>query len=149
MRTVVLLGVAMLVVGCKNKPPTIYPSNDPMLNRPATQQASESAKLFPYPADLEVAGNVKGRAEIGYSWNQISLLNMSGQDWNDAELWVNRTHVVRLPLVRDRALKRIPFKAMFDEFGQHFPLDNNTTIITVLELKLDGKLYNVPRQIGR
>jgi hypothetical protein len=63
-------------------------------------------------------------------------------------VWVNQTYVIFLPRL-ERALeggrvKVINFRMLYNDSGQHFPIDNRKTLVEKVEIHMGGKLYNVP-----
>lgn len=143
----VMLMVSGAMVGCSGRP-TVIPSNDPALNKLSTELAAEAAKRFPYPASAEQAGQAVGRAQVGYTMNVMEIVNLSDEPWTDVDVWVNRAYVVHLPVMEPKALKRVPFKAIYNDRGRHFPLRNDKMMINQVELVQDGKIYNVPLQLA-
>lgn len=143
-----LISLAVLIAAGCQRNAVIYPNNDPTLNKTATQFAAEAARAFPYPFDAPKGGRLAARAEIGYALNQITLVNLSDVEWVDAQLWVNRTHVVTFRRIPPRELKRVSFKQIYDDAGVHFPLDNRVIQIDTLELFIGGVMYEVPKQLG-
>lgn len=140
----------LALAGCQRNA-VILPNSDSSLNKPAKVFAEEAAARFPYPADLERGGQLPARAEIGYMVDVITLVNFSKTDWTDVELWVNKSYVIplaSLPSTSTPGVKatRIPFKIIYNDRGQHFPSQGTT--IDTLELKLNGKLHEVPKQLG-
>jgi hypothetical protein len=93
--------LALIVVaggmGCSGRV-AVMPNSDKSLRRTPAQFAAESAKRS-YPADLPDAGKANARAQVAYEVDQIQVINLSEEDWNDVELWVNHKYVVHLPLV--------------------------------------------------
>lgn len=149
MRFIVPSIALLALVGCQQNA-VLLPNSDSSLNKPAKAFADEAAKHFPYPADLERGGELPARAEIGYMVDVITLVNFSKQDWTDVELWVNKSYMVPLATVKANAegvkAERIAFKYLYNSTGQHFP--SNGALVDTLELKLNGKMYDVPKQIG-
>lgn len=138
-----------VIVGCQQNA-VILPNSDSSLNKPAKAFQEEAIAHFPYPADLPRGGELPARAEIGYMVDVITLVNYSKQDWSDVELWVNKQYVLPMAMLAATAegskATRIPFKIIYDDRGQHFPSSGAT--VDTLELKLNGKMYDVPKQIG-
>lgn len=133
------------LAGCRDRA-VMMPTSDPSLNKSAATFATEAAKRFPYPVDAQRGGELRARAEIGHMWNVINLVNYSGENWSDVELWVNRTYVIPLAKLETGKNKRIPFKILYNEHGRSFP--DGGVMIDTLELKKDGQMFDVPKQIG-
>jgi hypothetical protein len=145
-RFVMFASLGLVAMGCADRA-TIFPSSDPQLNRPSEEFRILASERFPYPSDLPRGGILEdARAELGYELNQITLSNFSNETWEDAELWINEGYVVLLPRVEPGRLMRVSFKMLFNDAGRHFPLNGQR--IDSVELKLHGKVYSVPRQLG-
>src|SRR5256885_14240904 len=94
MKRIHLLGgcvVVLLLIGCAGRTQLI-PNSDPALRRTSAQFAADAAKRFPYKADAPQGGNAKGRCQVGYTLNVLEITNLSEEDWNDVEIWVNRAY---------------------------------------------------------
>ena len=151
MKCYLALSIATLAVAGCQRNAVILPNSDSSLNKPAKVFAEEAAKRFPYLADLERGGQLPANAEIGYMVDVITIVNYSKADWTNVELWVNKSYVVPLAVLQSNKAegnraKRIPFKVIYNDKGEHFPSSGAT--IDTLELKLNGKMYEVPKQLG-
>jgi hypothetical protein len=143
-----LAAVSLVAFGCQDRA-VLIPNFDPSIDKRLSTIRADVAGLFPYPAAAEQGGELlDARAEIGYTWNQINLVQFSGQTWENVEIWINQSYAFRLDRMESRDLKRISFKLFFNQAGQHFPLDNRNTIIDSIEVRKDGVVYQLPRQIG-
>jgi hypothetical protein len=145
------LSIALLAIAGCERNAVILPNSDSSLNKPAKVFAQEAAARFPYPADIERGGQLPVNAEIGYMVDVITIVNYSKTDWTNVELWVNKSYVIPLAVLESNKTegakaKRIPFKIIYNDQGQHFPSSGAT--VDTLELKMNGKLYEVPKQIG-
>jgi hypothetical protein len=134
-----------MVLGCQDNAVLIR-SSDASLNKSAITFASQAKEHFPYPADAQRGSRIDARAEIGYMWNVVNILNFSDQDWENVELWVNKSYVLPLEKMEAGKTKRISFKMIYNENGEYFPLGG--TMIKELEIRKNGILYTVPTQIG-
>lgn len=134
-----------LTLGCQGNAVLIR-NTDTSLNKSAATFASEAKEYFPYPADAQRGERIDARAEIGYMWNVVNIVNYSAQDWENVELWVNKSYVLPLAKMEAGQTKRISFKMIYNDQGEYFPLGG--TMIKELEIKKDGILYTVPTQIG-
>ncbi len=147
-RTVALAALSLsVVVGCAGRPELI-PNSDKNLRHTSAEFAADSAKRFPYKLDAPRAGEAQARAQVGYGMNVVEMTNLSGEDWENVEVWVNQQYVVFLPKVEPRRLKRMPFQMLFNENGQSFPTDNMKVRVAKLEVYRDGKMYDVPTQLA-
>jgi len=146
-RSCMLVGImagmlAMVSTGCSGRPSLIR-NSDPELRKSSAQFAADSATRFPYPADAPAGGEAVARAQVGYTLNQLEIVNLSEEEWKDVEVWVNSTHVVFIPTMQPGRLKTLPFQMIFDDKGNYFPLSNKQVLVNKVEILRDGKLYNV------
>ncbi len=135
-----------MVLGCQNSNAVLIPSSDSSLNKTASTFASEAKAYFPYPKEAARGTDIDARAEIGYMWNVINLVNYSGEDWENVEVWINKQYVLPIAKMESGKTKRVSFKLFYNEAGTYFPLGG--TMINSLEIKRDGSMYTVPCQIG-
>jgi hypothetical protein len=141
-----LIAVAVLA-GCSGRP-SIFPNSDKSLRKTSAQFAADAAKRHPYKKDAPRGGEAVARAQVGYTLNQLDVVNLSQEPWNDVEVWVNQKYVVFLPSMPPNQLKSIPFQMLFDDQGSYFPLDNKKVLVTKVEAYRDGKMYDVPVKLG-
>lgn len=148
LRTLALatLGLAALV-GCEGTP-TLFPNPDPNLRHTSTELAADAAKRFPYKAEAPRAREDKARAQVKYSMNRLEIVQFTGQDWDDVEVWVNRTYVCYVPKMQDRKLKEVHFPMLFNEKGNKFPFDNSKVRVERVEVLRDGTIYEVTSQVA-
>ena len=142
-----LLFVVALVGGCSGRP-SMIPNSDKSLRKTSAEFAADAAKRHPYKKDAPRGGEAVARAQVGYTLNQIDLVNLSQDTWNDVEVWVNQNYVVFVPTMAPNKLETIPFQMLFDDKGSYFPLDNKKTLVTKVEVYHDGKMYDVPVKLG-
>src|SRR5437588_8960332 len=109
--SLVLLAIA-LAVGCAGRP-SLLPNGDPALRKTSAQFAADAAKRQPFKTDLPSGGKAEARAEVDYMLNQIEVANLSQQDWENVELWVNRKFVVFVPKMERQKLKSLPFQMIY------------------------------------
>lgn len=147
---ITLIALAALTqVGCAGRA-ELWPNSDPMLRKTSTQFAADAAKRFPYKADAPHAGQALANAEVGYFLDRLDITNLSNVEWTDVEVWVNQSYVVYLPRLEPKAIKSLPFQAIYNDQGQSFPtrdggfFSQKPLIINKVELYRDGKLYDVP-----
>ena len=134
--------VAMGACGCADS--SAQPaSSQAEVPKTRTDPAAEAMQRFPYKADAPRAVEPKARAQAEYVTNRLDIVNFSGEDWEDVELWVNGRYVCHLPKMEDRQLKEIPFPMLFDEAGRSFPLDNRRERIQKVELYRNGTMYSI------
>ena len=149
--TLLLIAVAFIAVafvaGCSGRP-SIIPNSDKSLRKTSSQFAADAAKRHPYKKDAPRGGEAVARAQVGYTLNQIDLVNLSQEPWNDVEVWVNQNYVVHIAAMQPNKLETIPFQMIFDDQGNYFPLDNKKTLVNKVEVLRDGKMYDVPVKLG-
>lgn len=139
--------IAAVVAGCAGRS-EILPNSDPALNRKPPELAADAAKRFPYKAESPRGGQALARAQIGYVLDEVELINLSDVEWTDVEVWVNGTHVVYLPKMEPKMIKKINFRMFYNDHGEHFTIRNSKedNLVRKLELYRDGKLYDVSIQ---
>jgi hypothetical protein len=148
---VVSLFVAALAAGCSGRP-SLIPNSDPALRKTSAQFAADAARRQPFNTSLPSAGQAKGRAQVGYGMDTVQVVNLSDEDWDNVELWLNRTFVVfvpKIPAHGDR-VKTLNFQMFFDDRGHYFPLDNSTPdrMVQQLEMVRGGQVYSIPVKIA-
>jgi hypothetical protein len=133
--------------GCAGRP-AMLPNADKSLRKTSAQFAADAAKRHPYPADAPRGGQAAGRAQVGYSLNQLEVVNLGDADWENAEIWVNKTYVVFVPKMERNKLKVLPFGMLFDDTGNSFPTDNKKVRIESVEVLMGGKMYDVTTKLA-
>ena len=139
--------VVGFIGGCAGRP-SIMPNPDKSLRKTSAEFAADAAKRHPYKKDAPRGGEAVARAQVGYTLNQIDLVNLSQEPWKDVEVWVNQNYVVFVPSMAPNKLKTLPFQMIFDDQGNYFPLDNKKTLVNKVEVYHDGKMYDVPVKLG-
>ena len=79
--------------------------------------------------------------------NMLTIDNRSSGDWTDVEVWLNRNHSVRTPLIRAGGRVQVPLDTFVAGFGQRF--DVRRTQITDLRLKArraDGTPFELKKE---
>jgi len=144
-----MASVVGAVVGCAGRPQFVR-NTDPALNRASTFFAADAAKRFPYKSDLPRGGTALARAQVGYQLDQFDIVNLSTESWTDVEVWVNQSYVINLPKMEPNTLKRVNFRMIYDATGNYFPLNNTNQDqrFSKMEIVLNGKMYDVPLQLG-
>ena len=142
----VVVSLAALI-GCSGRP-SIIPNKDKSLRKSSAEFAADAAKRHPYPADAPRGGEAVGRATVGYTLNQLDVVNLSKEAWNDVEIWVNKRYVVGVPKIEAGKLRTINFQMLYDDKGRYFPLNNNKVLVDKVELHRDGKIYDIPAKLG-
>jgi hypothetical protein len=146
MKRIAVLGMLLagMLAGCAGTTELI-PNSDPALRRKPPEFAADAARRHPYKADAPRGGEAVARAQVGYSADKLEIVNLSDQEWDDVELWVNQDYVVFIPVMKPGKLESIPFQAIFNGYGQSFPTDNRTPaqMVNKVELYHGGKMYDV------
>ena len=136
-------------IGCAGRA-ELWPNADNRLRKTATEFAADAAKRHPYKVDAERGGQALARAEVGYIIDRVDIINLSDTEWTNVEVWINGTHVIFLPAMEAKTIKKLPFQAIYNDQGQSFPTSNGAflkrepVMITKVELYRDGKLFDVP-----
>ena len=138
----VSVGWVVAVIGCAGRP-SLVPNRDPSLRKTSAQFAADAAKRFPYKEDAPQAGEAVARAEVRYAGKYLDVVNLSKEDWNDVEIWVNQKYVVFLPTMKAMDLKALPFEMIYDEQGNYFPTDNVKHMVNRVQAYRDGKMYDI------
>jgi hypothetical protein len=149
-RTVAALSIltcCSIFTGCAGRA-ELLPNSDKNLRKTSAEFAADAAKRFPYKTDAERGGQANGRAQVGYWMNVLDVVNLSDANWEDVEIWINKSYVVHLPLMEPNKLKRIPFQALYNDQGQSFPTKNNAVRVQTVEVHHGGKMFDVPVQLG-
>ncbi len=137
--TVALLAGMSVLAGCSQ--PTMFANPDPALRKTVPQLREDAATRFPYRFDAPRAVEPKARALVGYDLRRVEVLNFSGEDWSDVEVWVNREYVCHVPKMEDRKLKEIHYPMLYNELGQSLPF--NKTVVTSVEIYRNGTMYQI------
>ena len=141
------MGGAVLVsvlAGCSGRP-SLVPNADPKLRRSSAEFAADAAKRQ-YQSGAPRGGEAAARAQVAYMLDRIEMVNLSDEDWQDCEVWIDQRYVVHIPRMERGRLKRLDFQMMFNDQGKYVPTDKY--IVKRVELYRDGKLYDVPLQLA-
>ena len=143
--------LVLLLAGCSGRP-SLIPNSDPSLRKSSAQFSADAAKRHPFKFDLPAAGEAQGRAQVGYGVDAVEVVNLSNEDWNDVEIWVNRTHVVHVPKIkagRGRTTT-LNFQMLFDANGHYFPVDNSRRerMVRQIEVVRNGQVYTIPFKLA-
>jgi hypothetical protein len=144
---VALFVICSLIAGCADKP-TLLPPSDKNLRKTNAQFAADAAKRHPYKADAPRGGEAVARAEVDYTTNQVSIVNLSKETWSSVEVWVNKNYVVFLPTMEPNKLKSLSFTMLYDDKGNNFPTNNLKVMVNKVEILRDGKMYDVKTKLG-
>jgi len=144
---VVMAVVAVLLLGGCRGSASLIPNPDPALRRSTEEFAADAVRRFPYKADAP-RGDAKetpARAQVQYGLaDQIELVNLSEtEDFENVEVWVNKTHVVYLPRMEKKITKRLPFRIIYDDHGGYFKVTKEQPRVSTLEIYRNGKMYTV------
>jgi hypothetical protein len=145
--SVVCLSVAAAGGGCQGRG-YIIPPSDPDLRKTSAELAADSAKRQ-YPAGAPRGGELAAMADIDYGiYNRVEIMNLSDEDYNDVEIWMNEKYVFHASKWPAHTLKKVNFATLYDRDGQPFPMDNRKTRINKIEVLKDGKLFSVPSKLA-
>lgn len=141
--------IALSSAGCSSAS-SLFANADPALRKKPEEFAADAAKRHPFKADLPRGGEAIGRAQVNYGSDKIELTNFSEEDWEDVEIWVNRTYVVHVPrIVKGASLKTLEFGILFDATGHSFPTNNtDANQVRQLEMLRGGKIYDIRNQLA-
>ena len=82
---------------------------------------------------------------------RIDVVNLSSESWTNVELWLNQQYVLFIPKMDPNKLEQLPFQMFYDGNGHYFPTDNShgkDSMIKMLSLYRDGKMYEIPLQLA-
>ena len=113
--SVVVLGLAV-VCGCADRP-TILDNPDPALRLSSSELRGDALARFPYKQEAPKSKEIGARAQVAYPLNRMEMVNFSGKDWENVEVWVNQKYVCHVPKWQSGQLKEIHFPMLFDEKG--------------------------------
>lgn len=146
-----VLSLLLAAGGCSGRP-SLLPNTDPKLRKTSAQFAADAAKRHPFNTALPGGGAARGRAQVGYGMDRVQVVNLSSENWDNVELWINRKFVVfvpRIPAGGQRA-KTLDFQMFYDDRGHHFPVDNRIAerMIEQLEMVRGGQVYTIPVRLA-
>ncbi len=119
----------------------MMPNPDENLRKSRTVFAAEAVKCHPFKSDAPRGGEAVARAEVDYMVDKVEIINLSDDEWDNVQVWVNENYVVVVPVMESKKLKKLDFEMLFDDHGQSFP--TKKTMIDKIEIYRDGKLYAV------
>jgi hypothetical protein len=148
---VVAMAALVGLGGCGARLP-LLPNSDPALRKKPADFAADAALRHPFKDDAPSGGEAKGRADVDYSNGFVEVVNLSDEDWNDVEFWINRRYVVFVPKLEKNGPKvtTLNFWMFYDEKGNAFHTTNgpDATRITQLEMYRAGKMYTLKLQLA-
>jgi hypothetical protein len=137
--------------GCGARIP-LLPNSDPALRKKPADFAADAALRHPFKDDAPSGGEAKGRAAVDYGSDWVEVVNLSDEDWDDAEIWINRQYVVFVPKIEKNGprVTTLNFWMFYDEKENSFPTSNNSGVnrITQLEMYRAGKMYTLKLQLA-
>jgi hypothetical protein len=139
------LALATTLAGCSGRP-SVVPNSDKALRRSSAEFAADAAKRHPYKAEAPRGGEAPARSQVAYMLDRIEVVNLSDEDWQDVEVWIDQGYVVHLPQMERGRLKRLDFQMIFNDNGKYVPLDKYH--VKKIELYRDGRIYDVPMQLA-
>ena len=154
LKSVVAAGIAVMLAcaGCGSQIP-LLPNSDPALRKRPADFASDAALRHPFKQDAPSGGEAQGRAAVNYTMKWLEVVNLSDEDWDDAEIWLNRQFVVYVPRIAKNGptVTTLNFWMFYDEKGNSFPNDNASgaeSLIHQLEMYRHGKVYSLKLQLA-
>lgn len=147
-KTLALATAAMILTGCAGGRPALMPNPDKNLRKASAQFAADAAVRHPYKAEAPRGGEAIARSQVGYTLDRLDLINLSSDEWQDVEIWVNQKYVVHLPRVEPNTLKIINFQMLYDDKGNYFPTNNKKVLVNKVEMLKDGKMYDIPVRLA-
>jgi len=148
---IAVAGVATALAGCGARIP-LLPNSDPALRKKPADFAADAQLRHPFKDDAPSGGEAKGRAAVDYGNGWVEVVNLSDQDWDDAEIWINRRYVVFIPKIEKNApqVKTLNFWMFYDEKDNSYASANSSgeTRITQLEMYRAGKMYSLKLQLA-
>lgn len=143
-----LTAIALIAAGCAGGRPALIPNPDKNLRKASAQFAADAAVRHPYKSEAPRGGEAVARSQVGYSLDRLDLVNLSADEWQDAEIWVNQKYVVHLPRIEPNTLKIINFQMLYDDKGNYFPTNNKKVLVNKVEVFKDGKMYDIPVRLA-
>jgi len=140
MRYLLISCVVGIVCGCAGRA-SIMPNPDKSLRKTSAEFAADAAKRHPYKIDAPRGGEAVARAEVDYTVKKVDIVNLSDDQWDNVEVWINGNYVVFVPTMESKKIKKLDFQMMFDDQGQSFPTSHLT--VSKIEILRDGKMYDV------
>ena len=143
-----LTAIVLIAAGCAGGRPALIPNPDKNLRKASAQFAADAAVRHPYKSQAPRGGEAVARAQVGYTLDRLDLVNLSADEWQDVEIWVNQKYVVHLPRIEPNTLKIIHFQMLYDDKGNYFPTNNKKVLVDKVEVFKDGKMYDVPVRLA-
>jgi hypothetical protein len=146
---VAALSSVMALAGCSGQT-SLLPNTDPKLRRTPAQFAADAAKRHPFKADAPSGGEALGRAEYNLTFATLQVLNYSDEDWDDVEVWVNKSYVCFVPKIEKgkARVKTLDFQMLYDEKGEYFWTNGGKTPVKDVDIVRNGKVYKLPTKIA-
>lgn len=133
--------IALVVMGCEGSV-SLLPDADPELRQPPPVFAADAAKRQ-YEAGAQKIPDTDFRAQYGLILREIDLANISSEDWDNVEVWINHTYVLHLKHFDKKSDKTLYFAMFYDQAGHHFETDYGKNPIKSLEVFRGGNMYAV------
>jgi hypothetical protein len=154
-KTIGMTMAAMLmgaIVGCDGRP-ALIPNKDASLRRTSTSFAADAAKRT-YETDAPHEIDPAARVEVNYTIKEIDLANLSADDWNNIEVWINQKYVVSIPAVphanKAAGYRHLNFQMFYDGQGNHIPagIFGGSFRVEKVEVYRDGKMYEITKRLA-
>src|SRR5262249_19656533 len=124
----------------------LLPNSDKALDKASTEFAADAARRFPYKIDAPRAGEAEARAQVGYMSDVIEIENLSNEDWENVEMWVNQQYVIFLPKRENHKLNKMTSQMTNTGAENYLPI--HSYHVDKIELYRDGKMYDVKLQLA-
>lgn len=122
--------------------PGILPNNDPTLRESGRQLRDDASKRV-YEADAPRGGEAEARAQYNLMSKNFDLVNLSDEDWQRVDVWINQKYVLHVARMEKQVAKRLDFDMFYDQNGEHFKTEDGNNPLQSLEIFCDGKMYTV------
>lgn len=142
----IAFAAGMVLLGCEGMV-SLVPNNDPALRKPPAGFAADAAKRT-YEADAPRVNDKDFRADYALMVKEIDLANISKNDCQNVEVWINGQYVVFCPTFPAKCDKSLNFTMFYDQNGHHFDTNGGSNPIKSLEVYRDGQMYSVVNHVA-
>jgi len=133
--------ISLAVMGCEGTV-SMLPVADSQLRKTPAMFAADAAKRQ-YEAGAQKIPDKEFRAQYALIVREVDLANISNQDWENVEVWINKTYVVSVPHFEKKSDKTLYFTMFYDRNGHHFDTNHGQNPIKTLEVFRSGAMYAV------
>jgi hypothetical protein len=150
MRTIIYTLTATLIacagLGCEGTV-SLIPIADPALQKNPAVFAADAAKRH-YEADAPRIPDRDFRAQYALIFKQVDLANISAQDRENVEVWINGQYVVYCPAFPKKSDKTLYFAMFYDQDGHHFDTHGGKDPVKTIDVYRDGTMYSVVNHVA-